>query len=168
MPSFSAAGPESKTGVPPWRRSGNRPLKAESVVGRLDIGWQHCLERPVIEIDMKIGDDRMSRPQALDPAERILQREMARMRARTQRVDDPDAEIGKQADCAIGNVLDVGQVGDVAEAKAERIDVAVIDQGRLHGNPSAPAVDGEGFARDDTVLLEDWRVVRAGRRCEAV
>ena len=71
---------------------------------------------------------------ALDPGERIRDAEMARVRRVAQRIDDPQIEPGERRH-AVGRQLDqVARIRDIAEAEAERLDVAVILQERRHSS----------------------------------
>ena len=53
---------------------------------------------------------------------------MAGMAGIAQPVDDPEVEIFQRRPALRGNVVEVGRVGGVADAKAERGDIAVVNQ----------------------------------------
>ena len=53
---------------------------------------QPAAQHIVIEIGMQIGEDRAVRLHSLDPAQRIVDGEMAWMRRIAERIDDPDVE----------------------------------------------------------------------------
>ncbi len=78
---------------------------------------------------MHVGDDRALRLEALDPRQRVGDAEMAGMRRIAQAVDDPEIE----AFCSAGQLSSgmscrSGVVGGIADAIAERGDVAVLQQ----------------------------------------
>jgi len=54
--------------------------------------WQLAAEHVVIEIGVEIGKDRAPRLDALDPAQRVTDREMTWMRGVAKGVEDPDVE----------------------------------------------------------------------------
>src|SRR5580700_828453 len=98
------------------------------VVGRLNIGRQLRIELLVIEIGVQIGQDGAPRLEAADPLQCIVEREMARVRPIAQRVDDPDVEAGQRRGAFRRHAGQVAGIGEVAEAKTERSDVAVLLQ----------------------------------------
>ena len=99
---------------------------------------------------------------------RVADAEVARMRRVTQPVDDPEIEILDRAPARRGNVADVGRIGGIRDAIAERRDVAVLhDEGRQRHRP-ARALDRLALAGLDRMAVEDRRIVAAGRRLEAV
>ena len=53
---------------------------------------------------------------------------MARVRPVAQRVDDPDIEIGQGGRALSRNAAEVARIADIAEAKAERGNIAVLLQ----------------------------------------
>ena len=69
---------------------------------------------------------------------------------------------------SVGQVLDVRRVGQVAEAEAERGDVAVVLQNRQSLDRASLPVNINDFARHQTLLVEDWRIFAAGRCHEAI
>src|SRR6266536_2214009 len=73
-----------------------------AVIGRLDIRRQAALELGIIEVRMQVGENRPPRPDPLDPGERLLDAEMARMRPVAQGVDDPEIETGERGDARLG------------------------------------------------------------------
>ena len=122
----------------------------------------------VIEIGVQIGQDGAARLEPLDPGERVVEREMARVRPVAQRIDDPDVEAGERRDALRRQAAQVARIGEVAEAEAEeamspcscRIGSAVIG--------AALPLDGDGLAGRQPVLGDDRRIVAAGRRREAI
>src|SRR5579864_5856197 len=88
---------------------------------------------------MQIGQDGAARFEAFDPAERVRERKVTRMRRVAQRVDDPDVEIGQGVEADIRDRTEVDRIGEIAETKAERSDVAMLLQDRQGGEwPSLP------------------------------
>src|SRR4051812_37044641 len=99
--------------------------KNHTVICRLDTGGKLGLQRPVVEVDMHVGQDGALRFQPLDPGERFGQAEMARMRYRAQGIDDPQIEIAQRRETLIGNVADIRRIGDIADTETKRGDVAM-------------------------------------------
>ena len=93
---------------------------------------------------------------------------MARMRRITQRVDDPQIEAFERMKALGRNVVEVRRISSIADAVAERRDITVLENKRGQGDGTALPLDGLRFARFDRALLEDRRIVAAGRLLEAV
>ena len=67
-----------------------------------------------------------------------------------------------------GRLLDVGRVRQIAEAEAERRDIAVLLQHRQDRNRASLPLDGQRMTRRQPVLLGDRRIVAAWWRHEAI
>ena len=91
----------------------------------------------VIEIGVQVGQDRAPRLQPLDPGERVVEREMARVRPVAQRVHDPDVEVGQGRDARGRHAAEVAGIGELAEAKAQRGDKRRFSSGRRNGAATA-------------------------------
>ena len=115
-------------------------------------GGRLAAQRLVIEVGMQVGQDRALRLDPGDPGQRLVEIEMARMRRLAQRVDDPDVEAGQRRDAFGRQALDVGGIGHVAEAEAERGDVAVLLQDRQGLDRAALPLDGDRLARHQPLL----------------
>ena len=75
-----------------------------AVIGDRDVGRQARAERVVVEVGVQIGEDRLRRRHAGDPAEGVANREVARMRRVAQRVDDPEVQARRDtARCPVGS-----------------------------------------------------------------
>ena len=66
----------------------------------------------------------------LDPFERQVEMEMARMRPVPQRVDDPQLDAGERGNACRRQIDEIGRIGHGAEPEAERDDVAMVLQQR--------------------------------------
>src|SRR5262245_58956124 len=77
------------------RKPSVRELNRQAVVSRLDMRRQPPAQLVVVEIRMQIGQDRPPRLQRRDQLERLVDRQMGRMRPVAQRIDNPDVEVGK-------------------------------------------------------------------------
>src|SRR3990167_6685527 len=97
-----------------------RYRETHPVVRRFDARWQSCTQLGVIHVGMQVGQDRPFRLDPPDPVQRLVEIEVAGVRRLAQRVDDPDVETGQKAEAFWLQTFDVGRVGDVADAKAER------------------------------------------------
>ena len=79
---------------------------------------------------------------ALDPGERVGDAEMARVRRVAQRIDDPQIEPGERLGARVRHVDQVAGICDIAEAEAERLDVAVLLQERQRRDrPARPGIE---------------------------
>src|SRR4051794_25251905 len=137
------------------------------------IGWNHVWRQAlpqhlVIEVGMHVGDHGALRLEALDPGQRIVDAEMAGMRRIAQSVDDPEIEILQRRPALFRNIADIRRIGGVANAVAERGDVAVLHDKRRQRQRPALALDGMAFTGLDRMLVEDRRILAARRRDEAV
>src|ERR1700740_2766228 len=90
---------------------------------------------------MHVGDDSPLGLEAVDPGKRIVDAEMARMRRVTQTIDDPEIEIFKRTPAFPGNVAEVGRISRIADAIAERRNVAVLQHERGQFHRTAPPND---------------------------
>src|SRR5690606_8650321 len=108
------------------------------------------------------------RPQALDPADRLANAEVAGMRDRAQGIENPHIEPLQERNRRLRQAADVGRVGEAADAKAERGDIAVILQDRGGLDHATGAGDVHGLWRIDVVGLEDRRIAAAEWGLEAV
>src|SRR5262249_56279327 len=115
-------------GTRSWNRASVRAhqLEHQAIEGRLHVGRQPRLELLVVEIGVQVGQDRPARLDPLDPAERVGDAEMARMRAVAQRVHDPDLESLQRRDAPLRQATEVARVGKRTETEAPRGDIAVL------------------------------------------
>src|SRR6266851_10347277 len=95
------------------------------VIGRLDVPRKLAAQGLVVEVGMQVGQDGALGPDALDPGQRIVDGEMARMRRIAQRVEDPDFEVAQHRHAVRRNPVEVARIRQVPEPEAERMDVAV-------------------------------------------
>src|SRR4029077_1370000 len=139
-----------------------------AVIGGLDIGQQFLLQFLIVEVDMHMGEDRAFRPHALDPGQRLIDAEMARMRGVAERIDDPYIEIAQISQRLLRKIAHVRRIGDTAEAEAERLAGAVdLPEWQRLDHP-ARALDHHRDAGGQLMLVQDWRIVAAGKRLEAI
>src|SRR5438874_11747446 len=89
-----------------------------AVVSRLDMRRQLALELVVVEIRMQVGEDRAARLDVLDPGERVLDTEMARLRPVAQRIHDPDVEPGERRGALGRHSAEVAGVRKAPKPKA--------------------------------------------------
>src|SRR5262245_48860054 len=108
------------------------------------MGRQLAAQFLVVEIGMKIGEDRAPRFDPRDPAERVLDTEMARMRLVTQRVHDPDLGPGERRDARLGQPTQIAGIGKRSETEPQGGNVAMLLQDRERGNRAALSGDGDG------------------------
>jgi phosphoribosyl 1,2-cyclic phosphate phosphodiesterase len=104
------------------------PEAGLAALAGLDAGRQAAPQRRVIHVAVQIGQDRPFGLHARDPAQRLVEVEMARVRRLAQRVHDPNVEAGQGGQAGLRQALDIGGIGHVAEAEAERRDIAVVLQ----------------------------------------
>ena len=90
------------------------------VEGRRHVGRTKRRQRRVIEIDMEVGQHRAARFQTLDPFERLADREMRTVPLVAQRVDDPQIETFEILNALGRDRVEIGRIGNVAEAEAKR------------------------------------------------
>lgn len=106
--------------------------------------WQIAFQPVEIEIGVQIGQDGVLRPEFADPFQRFGQGKMARMRRIAQRIDNPEVEILEKLPAFGRDRIEIGRIGNVCEAKAERVDFAVFEPERqeldLPPGPSMPQI----------------------------
>ena len=113
----------------------------------------------MVEIDMHVGQHRPLGCRACDPLERQRQMRMRRVRPPPERIDDKPVEPRKMAlPDRFRNRQDVGNVGEPANAKTERLDVAVVDIEGIEGDRAARAGDRDRPL--DRVQIADRRIYR--------
>src|SRR5260221_12106711 len=93
---------------------------------------------------------------------------MAWMRRVAQRVDDPEIEILQRREAALRYVIHIRRVGNIVETIAQRRNVAVLNLERGQSEFTAPARDCPLIALLYPMVIEDRRIVTAGRRHEAI
>jgi len=98
---------------------------SHAIESRFDIRWKFAFEPPEIESAMKIGEDRALGPQFGDPGEGFRQGKMTGVRRVAQSVDDPQVEPLQKTEARDGNGAEIGRIGDLAEAKTERVNLAM-------------------------------------------
>ena len=143
-------------------------LNLHAVVGRLDMRRQACLQGFVIEIGVQIGQHGPFRVDAFDPAQGVVEAEMAGVRPVPQRVHDPDVEVGKRRQARVGQADEIAGIRETVEPESEGRNVAVVLQEREDHDRAACPLDCDRLARRDPVLVRDRRIFAAGRRHEAV
>src|SRR5262249_29944653 len=94
--------------------------------------------------------------------------EMARMDVVAQAVDDPEIEIFEQRPAFTRDVADIGRIGGVRDAIAERWYLAVLEQKGGEFERASLPFGGMALSGLDRMTCEDWRIVAALRRDEAV
>src|SRR5438105_4000688 len=93
---------------------------------------------------------------------------MARVRRIAQPVNDPEIEVFEATPALARDVADVGRVYGISNAITERRNIAVLyGEGGQRHRPALP-FDGLALARLDRMLIQDWRIIAAGRRDEAI
>ena len=80
---------------------------------------RRALNGIVVERRMHVREDGACGFKPRNPAKRLVEREMARMRAVLQRVDDQDIEISKPLDRRRRKIADVWTICQPADAEAE-------------------------------------------------
>src|SRR5579859_2621992 len=89
-------------------------FEAHSVETRLDLGRQLAAQMVVVEISVQVREDGAARLEALDPGERVADREVARVWAVTQRIDNPHVEPGERGRAFVRHAAEVARVADIA------------------------------------------------------
>src|SRR5262245_9305054 len=117
---------------------------------------------------MEIGQDRAPGIDAPDPGQRIIDAEMARMRAVAQRIHDPDFGPRERSHARLRQAAQVAGIGKRAEAKTQRRNIAVLLQDGQGLDRTALPVDAQAPAWLEPVLGHDRRVLAARCRLEAV
>ena len=102
----------------------------------------------VIEIGVKVGEDRPARAHRLDLRQRLVQAEMRGMRPIAQGVDDPHVEPFEKRPARLRNAFDVRGIGEPAEPEPERVDLAVVEVERRRLDRPARALDPAGLPAD--------------------
>ena len=93
---------------------------------------------------------------------------MARMRPRTERIDDPDVEAGKLPLGLRVEAAHIGRIGEAAEAEGERRDAAVELSDRQCGEGTPLPFDRHRLAGRDQMRVRERRIFAARRRREAI
>src|SRR5260221_12419459 len=110
---------------------------------------------------MQVGDDGAARLDAPDPGQRLADAEVAGMPGIAQPVDDPEFEVFERGPALGRNVVEVGRVSGLANAIAERGNVAVPHhEGRQRQWPTLP-FDGAAIAGFDRTPVEYRGIVVA-------
>src|ERR1700676_2994765 len=152
-----------KVGLPGLGNSEGHPVER-----RNDMDRQSAAQHLVIEVGVQIGQDGAPGFYAFDPAKRVLERKVTRVRPIAQAIAIPTAGAAKGRTVLRWNAAEVARIGEVAEAEAERGDIAVLLEERQDGDRSALPLDGDRRPGGQPALGQDRRVVAAGRRCEAI
>ena len=98
---------------------------SHAIESRFDIRRKFAFEPREIEIAMKIGENRALGPQFGDPVEGFRQGKMTGVRRVAQSVDDPQVEPLQKTEALPGNAVEIGRIGHLAEAKTERVNLAM-------------------------------------------
>src|SRR5208337_739299 len=138
--------------------SAGEALDAHPVIGRDDVRRQALQQRFVIEIGVKVGQDRPARAHRLDFRQRVVEAEMRRVRTIAQRVDDPHLEPLEKPPAGLRNAFDVRRVGEGAKAEPERVDVAVVEVERRRFDCPALSLDPARAAGGEAQVGCDRRV----------
>src|SRR6516225_2124071 len=72
-----------------------------------------------------VGQISLPRLQTRNHIQRLAQTEMGRMRAVAQGIQDQNIEVLQQAPALLRDTIDVGAVGDIADAKTEHVEMGV-------------------------------------------
>jgi len=113
-------------------------------MGRANVIRRFLGDGVVVEVDMHVGQHRARGLRTLDPFQRAGQMRVGGVRRAAQRVEYPAIEAFEIGPCLFGNVRDVRQIGQPADPKAERVDIAVLDAEGLKLDRAARAGDLEG------------------------
>src|SRR5207244_10242492 len=140
-----------------------RQADRKAIVSRLDIGRQLGGQRGVIEVGMEVGQDRPLGVKALDPAERVGDREVAWMREVAQRIEDPHVEVFEQPYAARIDIAEIARISEPAEPEAERWNIAVLLGNRYGHDRAALPVNGDRPIGLEAMLGDDRRILAAGR-----
>lgn len=133
----------------------------QTIIGRDDVLRQFAHQDRVIEIRVHVGQHRAARLQARDPVQRLAQREMRGMRRAAQRIDDPDIEVLQKRQAFLWQVVQVAGIGQPGDAEAIGCDAAVELPERQRLDAPAGAIDADGIAVIEAVLVEDRRIFAA-------
>src|SRR5580692_321668 len=117
---------------------------------------------------MHVGNDGAARLETADPGQRVVDAEMAGMPGITQAVDNPEIEVFEGSPARGRDITDIGGIGGVPNAIAERLNIAMLQDERRKRQWTALPFDGPAFAGFDRVMVQDRRIVAARRRDEAV
>src|SRR5579875_3818609 len=132
------------------------------------MGRQLAFQPVEIEIRMKIGQDRVLRAKMVDPSECFGDREMARMRRVAQGIDNPEVEVLQEMSALRRDRVEVRRISHAAEAKAERVDFAMLEPERNEFDVAARTRNGAGFAGNEAPLGQERRIKTAFRRLENI
>src|SRR5262245_43658446 len=93
---------------------------------------------------------------------------MALMWRVAQPVDHPDIEPVQCLEALWRDGVDVRRIGQAADAEAQRLDIAVLEQEGRSGQGAALPHNLDRIAGLDAMALQDRRIVAPGRCLEAV
>jgi hypothetical protein len=104
-----------------------------------------------------------------DPLQGLFHMYVRRMRCVAQRVEDPCPHALKLREAFLRHVRDVIAVGEIPEAKAERMrpTVSLIDRDNVD-HPTRPFNAQRLARRRKTALLQNWRIRRTFRCAKAL
>src|SRR5262245_16470970 len=94
--------------VPPPQPKLSFEFDLHAVEGRFDVRWQFGAQLRKIEIAVHVGEDRAFGLDAVDPLQRQIEMEMARMRPIPQRVYDPQLDSMQGFDGSLGHIDEIG------------------------------------------------------------
>lgn len=102
---------------------------------------------------MKIGENRAFGPQFGDPIERFRQGKMTGVRRVAQSVDDPEVESLQKTEALDGNGVEIGRIGNLAKAKAERVNLAMFKLKRNGIQEPTRTIYGDAFAGYEAMFI---------------
>ncbi len=90
---------------------------------------------------MHIGENCALGLQLCDPIQGFGQGEMTGMRRISQSVDDPKVEPFEKSAAFLGDGVEIGRIGDVAEAETQSVYLAMFETKRQGGDSAAGPID---------------------------
>lgn len=108
-------------------RSGKWDL--QSVVRQLDMIWQRSIDGMVIQVAGTMREIGLARAKTLDHCHGFFQVQVRRVRVIAQSAENQSVQAFQKGPGGFGDFLDVGAVGDIANAKTQDVKAGAVFQG---------------------------------------
>jgi hypothetical protein len=107
-----------------------------SIVGKIDVIRQSCASRLVFKFVAHVREQRTAWLEATGDLDRLIQSKMRDVRIAPQRVENKYVQISQQLHAFRRDLVRVGAIGDVADAKSEYLEIWTVPE-RNRDNLSA-------------------------------
>ena len=99
-----------------------------TVVSQLHVAGQARVRRLVFEVMTDVRKERLPRLQAVRHRDSFVQAKVRHVRTSTQRIKDQDVQTCQQFEAFVRDLIRVGTVSDVADAKSQHLKAGTVEQ----------------------------------------